>query len=215
MVAVAVVTTPNDASAPDTITRRLFDVVPDVEIAVESFVPLGDSAVPYFWVRGDELDAFERTIGGYDEVSAVEKLERVEDGALYRIDWEIDSPMIQCIQDSGARLVDAHGTAERWKLTVWFEPGVDASALLECCHERGVPIEIERLHSVAEFADDSVEVVTPSQREALVAAYDHGYFEQPRETSQRDLARKLGISAPALGTRLRRGTANIVEHYVR
>lgn len=210
MVAVAVVTTPNDERAPDSVPRRIFEAVPDLEIEVERFVPLGDSAIPFIWVRAEELGAFERAVRSYPEVSTVERLERVEDGALYRMDWEVDSPMIHCMQRAGARIAEAHGTVERWKLTLWLDTGDDASSLLRCCQERDVPIEVDRLQSVAAAANGE-EVVTSRQREALEAAYEQGYYEKPREISQRELAGQLGISAAALGTRLRRGTANIVE----
>lgn len=212
MVSVAVVTTPNNDEAPDSVPRRILGAVPDVEIEVERIVPLGNSAVPYFWVWGEDLATFEGTIAGYPEVTVLEKLERVDGGALYRIDWEVDSPMVHCVESADARIMEAYGTAERWELTVWFEPGVDASALLECCRARNVPIEVDSLYSVANLTNGDQEVVTPSQREALTLAYEHGYFEQPRGISQRELASQLGISAAALGTRLRRGTANLVEH---
>ena len=212
MVVVAVVTTAISPAAPDSVPRRLFEDLPDVEIEVERFVPVGDSAVPYFWVRGAGLDDFERTVEAYPEVSTVERLETTATGDLYRLDWAVDSPLIQCIDRAGARLVEAHGTAERWELTLWFEQGADASVLLECCRTRDVPITVESLQSVGDL--DGGGVVTDPQREALLEAYHRGYFEQPRAVSQRELAERLDISAAALGVRLRRGTANLVTSYV-
>lgn len=211
MVTVAVVTSPNTTEAPDCVPRRIFEDQPGIEIEIERFVPLGDIGVPYFWVRGDDLDEVERTLGRYDEVADVDRLERVEGAGLYRVEWTIDSPTIRCIQRSAAVLLSAHGTAARWRLEIWFEPESEASSLLRCCADNGVPIEVERLHSLAEVARDATPAVTPRQAEALSAAYEHGYFEKPRAVSQRELADELGISAAALGTRLRRGTANMIE----
>ena len=211
MVSVAVINTSN-TDAPDTVARRVFEELPDVEIEVASFVPLGKRAVPYVWVWGDALAAFESVLGGYRKVSSVERLETVDGGALYRIEWDIDSPMIHCINEANAILVKAHGTAERWRLTVWFESGTDASELLRCCNARDVPIEVDRLYSIADETSGDATVVTPRQKEALVMAYEYGYYERPREITQTKLAELLGISASAAGDRLRRGTANIVEN---
>lgn len=211
--AVAEVVTANTDAAPDSVPRRVFDEHPSLEIEVERFVPLTESGVPYFWVWSDRLPAIERTLEGYDEVSAIERLETVDQGALYRFDWQVDSPIIGCIDDAGSRLVAAHGNEERWKLTVWFEHGEDASALLRCCRSHDVPVSVDSLRSVAEMANDDDPVLTDPQREALFEASEHGYFEQPRAISQRELAERLDISAAALGVRLRRGTGNLVVNH--
>lgn len=52
--------------------------------------------------------------------------------------------------------------------------------------------------------------LTEQQREALTAAYEHGYFTEPRETSLEELAEVLGISPTAVGGRLRRGMKSLV-----
>jgi len=212
MVTVAVISSPNDDTAPDTIARRLFQSVPDAELEVENFVPLGGRAIPYVWVIGDSLERFERALNGYLEVTNVSRLERLEERALYRIEWDIDSPLIGCIAANDGRLTGAHGTAQRWRLTVWFEADGSASAFQECCRRRSVPIAVERLYALEDVEDGESTPVTTAQREALTTAYDAGYFERPRRITQTELAERLGISVPATGDRLRRGTANIVEH---
>lgn len=51
---------------------------------------------------------------------------------------------------------------------------------------------------------------TEEQRETLVAAYECGYFAEPRETSLEELADSLDLSATAVGGRLRRGMKALV-----
>lgn len=211
MVAVAILTSPNGEDAPDSVPRRVFESAPDVEIEIESVVPLAGSAIPYFWVWGGDLSRFEAVLEADPEVSAVERLERVDGGALYRIEWDVDSPVILCIRHAGGALMDARGTADRWELTVWFESGEDASTFLECCNARGAPVEVERFHSIDRESVEEPPAVTPAQREALVVAYENGYFEGPRAITQTELAERLGISTSATGRRLRRGVANLVE----
>jgi predicted DNA binding protein len=58
---------------------------------------------------------------------------------------------------------------------------------------------------------DQTSSVTADQREALVTAYEHGYFEDPRETTQAELADVLGIPSTAVSSLLRRGMECLVE----
>lgn len=53
--------------------------------------------------------------------------------------------------------------------------------------------------------------ITEEQREALLMAFERGYFEEPRETSLEELATELDVSASAVGARLRRGMKSLVR----
>lgn len=214
MVSVAVIASPNDEDAPDSVPRRVFDDVPGIEIEVESIVPIGGSVIPYFWVRGDDLTAFESVLDGYVEVSDVTRLERVDEGALYRIEWDVDSPVLECIHTADGVVMEARGDADRWRLTVWFEGEQSPSTFLECCNDLDARVEVLRFHSLGRQSEGEPVAVTPAQREALVAAYENGYFEGPRAITQTDLADSLDISTAAAGRRLRRGTANMIEEYL-
>lgn len=56
--------------------------------------------------------------------------------------------------------------------------------------------------------------ITDRQREALEAAHAAGYYRVPRPVNLRTLARKLGISSPALSELLRRAEGAIIDAYV-
>jgi predicted DNA binding protein len=53
--------------------------------------------------------------------------------------------------------------------------------------------------------------LSPKQRAALELAYAEGWYERPRRADQARLARRLGISRPALAERLQRAEANVVR----
>ena len=215
MVSVVVVASPNVDSAPDSVPRRVFDEVPGIEIEVESLVPLGERAVPYVWAWGSPVTAFERTLRTFPEVTGVEPLERVDGGALYRVEWSVDSPLLLCVHRAGGAVMEAYGSADRWELTLFFEADGDAAAFRRCCREQAVPLEVERVGTVANGLEGDGPPVTDRQREALEAAYVAGYFERPRRATQGEIAAELGISAAATGDRLRRGAANLVEAMLR
>ena len=52
--------------------------------------------------------------------------------------------------------------------------------------------------------------MTDAQQEALVLAYERGYFNTPRDVTMADLGEELGISQQAVASRLRRGVSAIL-----
>lgn len=215
MVSVVVVSSPNGDHAPDSVPRRVFDELPRIEIELESLVPLGRQALPYVWVRGRNRESFGPVMAGFPEVTDVEVLQRVDGGVLFRVEWDVDSPTLECVARTGGSVMDAIGTAEGWKLTLRFEQSDGATAFQRCCREQDVPLEVSRIGTISDGLGGAASAVTERQREALESAYERGYFERPREATQEEIAEELDISAAAAGDRLRRGTANLVEAVLR
>jgi predicted DNA binding protein len=71
--------------------------------------------------------------------------------------------------------------------------------------------ELERLYRQGEWESEGATGLTAAQREALLRAYREGYFEEPRETSQEEVADLLDISSTAAGGRIRRGMSKLIE----
>lgn len=215
MAPVVVVSTSNGPEAPDSVPRRIFVELPEIEIELESLVPLERRALPYVWVGGQDREAFGSVLAGFPEVTEVEVLQRFDGRTLFRIEWNVDSPTLECVARTGGSVMAALGTADRWTLTLRFEGHDGAATFQRCCHERDVPLEIDRIGSIPDGPGWGGQVVTERQREALESAYERGYFERPREATQEEIAEELDISAAAAGDRLRRGTANLVEAVLR
>lgn len=78
------------------------------------------------------------------------------------------------------------------------------------CVENDVPAELTSLHSLTPLQTGAEHVLTDAQREALVLAYDRGYFRSPRESTLEEIAEELGITGQSLGSRLRRGIERLV-----
>jgi len=60
-------------------------------------------------------------------------------------------------------------------------------------------------------ASSPLAALSAKQREALDAAWREGWYDRPRRTDQARLAKKLGVSRPALAERLARAEANVVR----
>jgi len=113
-----IVAYPAGGDPPDSAPIRVLERVSGVEIEVESLVPLGETAPVYFWGRGDRLGALERALDEDPTVDGLQTVEQVAGERLYRVDWEIDDPLIGCLNRADGALLDAHGVGTEWKLTV-------------------------------------------------------------------------------------------------
>lgn len=211
MAVLGVVSTPNSEHAPNSSARRVVEDFPEIEIEVVQFAQRGTAAIPYFLVRGAPIPEFERTLNGDPHLSEITQLEHTGDVALFKVVWDVDSPMIFCIEETNGTIVEAHGTQDIWRLKVWFEENPDASSFHNCCQTNDIPLQVDRLVSLDQVLEGGLEELTDNQRETLLLAYREGYFDEPRAISQSDLADELGISPPAVGSRIRRGVRNLIE----
>lgn len=99
-----------------------------------------------------------------------------------------------------------------WRLRQQFADREEFARLRELCRDIGISFELDRLYQ-ATATDDDLIGVTNKQREALLAAYEAGYFAVPRRASMADVAGDLGISVPSLAERLHRAESHLIEHY--
>src|SRR6056297_2477798 len=163
---------------------------------------------------GVPVEVFEAALARDPDIEILDRIERTDDGAFYRAAWSVDSPLIDCVRAANGIVLEAQGNVDEWRLKVWFEDRPAASTFQQCCVNRGVPLTIRRLSSVAEYFDTGGVSLSARQQEALVLAYREGYFDEPRGTTQARLAEKLDISSSAVGRRLRRGIATLIEEIV-
>lgn len=207
--------TPNTPLAPDSAARRIVQALSTVEIEVVHFGRDGSNAKPYLWVKDTSASEFESVLDDDPQILEYQLIDTNPDGHFYKVIWEVDSPLVQCVMGADGIILEAIGAAAAWDLKIWFEADDQTAVFQECCRELNIPIEIHRLSTIATFLANRGESITEKQSEALMLAYQRGYFEEPRDVSQRELADELEISPTALGRRLRRGTEPMIEAMLR
>lgn len=178
-------------------------------IELERIVPTTDTAFPFFWVLGDEVDEFLEHASDHPELESLEVLARVQGAALFRATWRPDAAVIEGIKTLRATIMDATGTAEQWRFQVRAESRERLDEFQRVFTDQDIPVQLERIYSFSEVARTE-RPLTDEQRETLLAAYREGYFDQPRGITQEGLAERFDISARAVSNRLRRGTRNLV-----
>lgn len=188
----------------------IFAELPDVTVQLERVIPDANSVVPYFWVRGTETDAIVEQFSEHPGVRDIRVVDQVGGEYLMRCEWipEHDSVLDALIVPEVV-LLTATGTAEEWTFELRGETREAIAEFREYCHDHGVPVTLTELHALRPL--DEMQGLTDGQREAMILAYDRGYYSSPRDTTLAEIADDLGISQQALGARLRRGNRRLVE----
>jgi predicted DNA binding protein len=192
---------------------RILLVDPDVRVELESMVPIGEKAVPLFWVYDHSLDTFEKTVRNHPSIERLTVVDSHEDRTLYALDWDIEGDLLfGGFQELDAHLTSASGGTTAWQFELRF-PGHGAlSDFREYCDDAHIPLEVLRVYNPTKPDLGPWFGVTESQREALVLAVEEGYYSLPRGISTAELASELGISDQAVTERLRRGIETLVSN---
>ncbi|WP_049925573.1 helix-turn-helix domain-containing protein [Halopiger goleimassiliensis] len=203
----ATFTVPSDQFPLGTVFERL----PDATVELERIIPARDVVIPYFWVRGTSVDDVEGAFADHPGVERIEFVDSVADEYLLRVEWALDyDDVLTTLTETKIALVKAIGTDRRWTFEIRGDARSDIAAFQSRCRELDIPITLTELHALTPLETATEEALTDSQQEALVLAYNRGYFESPREVTMTDLGEELGISHQAVASRLRRGIKHVL-----
>lgn len=114
------------------------------------------------------------------------------------------------VTEVGGMSLDAKSFSNGW-LERWQLPSREAlTEVWEYAREHSFAFDVLELHQISEREHEDGYGLTAEQHEALVTAYEEGYFEEPRGISLVELAEELGISPAATSGRLRRGLTRLI-----
>ena len=188
---------------------RLLSEHPNVEIELERMVPARDTVIPLFWVDGAEPDAVEGTLSSDAVVDDARILTETAGRALFEVHWSDEvNHLVQPIIETDARLLSGTGGAAEWTFRIQFGSKGELAEFRERCLDNGVHIRVRRLFDRTWPADQ--DPLTAAQKDAIVTAWENGYFEVPRGVTLEELASLIGISDNSASQRLRRGLSTLV-----
>ncbi|OIB58332.1 helix-turn-helix domain-containing protein [Natrialba sp. SSL1] len=189
----------------------VFDQLPDVTVELERIIPARDVVVPYFWVRGTEVNDIENAFTEHSGVTDIRLVDSVEDEYLLRVEWTLDyEDVLTILAETEIPLIEATGTNQQWTFEIRGDDRSDIATFQRRCRELGIPITLTELHALTPIETGTEEALTDTQQEALVLAYERGYFESPREVTLEELGEELGISQQAVGSRLWGGIRHVL-----
>ncbi len=207
---IAVASVPAEAAVLEGTLRSVSDVRFELETVVASG---SDSPIPLIWAFSDDLDAVERAL---DDDETIEGYDRLSDGTgrrLYRMKWTRGAAAIDQLLDEAGIVLDAYTRNYDWCVRLLFEERSELSAAVSRCEDAGIDLSIEMIKDVS-IDSEEPHALTDGQRVTLSAAYEHGYYDVPREVTLSELSEELGISHQSLSERLRRAHRAVIEELV-
>ncbi|MCO8244132.1 helix-turn-helix domain-containing protein [Haladaptatus sp. AB643] len=187
----------------------------DLHIEFERIVPVGGEVVPIFWAWDGDLDAFEQRVRDDTNVQQFVAIDQVKDRRLYLLNWDIPSgAFLEGLTITEGIIRSAHGYGnENWEFELLFPSQDQLTKFHNISRENEIQYTLGKMHSLSEAGASELEtIVTNKQREAIVLAFQRGYFKTPRQVTLSELAAELDITQQSLSDRIRHGVEAIVEH---
>jgi predicted DNA binding protein len=113
-----------------------------------------------------------------------------------------------------AQILEASAQQGVWELRMRFDDTDALSQFQEYCSTHEIPFELIELHEVSTARTSGGYGLTDKQHEALVTAWEQGYFNPDRNqrATLDDVAAKLDIAPQSVAERLRRAHEALIRH---
>jgi predicted DNA binding protein len=120
--------------------------------------------------------------------------------------------LLPLVESVGGYVRSVRGQDEGWTVRMHLPNRSSLVTLNEIAGEEGLQVSVSHLSDLDSTTRNDVPALTAEQRELLLVANEHGYFETPRRISQRELAEEFGVSPSAVSQRLRGAIGNLVDY---
>lgn len=198
---------------PDLALSSTIRSVTDAEIRVITDVGTDPFHSVYtFRIEAPDFDEVESALRADHTVDDFTCVVEMAGHRTYRIEYNDDAKLITPhVTERGGLTLASKSYLNGWMLRLQLESHDDLCDLAEHAQVEGIQLEILELTQNNHLDDQSEFGLTASQMEALVTAYKHGLYDEPRQVSVEELAELLDISRTAVSGRLRRGASKLVE----
>lgn len=188
----------------------VFEDLPSVTVELERLIPHETLIIPYFWVRGRVVEDIVASFDVHAGVTNIRLIDSIEDEYLMRAEWEQEYiGVLTALAETNIVVLSGVGAKDGWKFEVRGETREAIGKFRTYCQEHDIPIDITAVHALLPIQGEGYELTDP-QREALILAYERGYFDSPSEVTLEDIAEELGITQQSLSSRLKRGYRRLI-----
>ncbi len=190
--------------------EQVFKQISEIQVEAERIAAHSTEwTMPCMWITGSE--SIREALVDDPSVKTVIQETKFSGEIHYQVEWsDTVQDRIDAYIDKGGSILKASATAEGWKLRMRFVDRDQFDSFRETLSELGCSYKLLELTRPDEPRISS-NGLTKRQREALVTAWEHGYYNVPREISSDELASKLDISHQTLSELLRRGTEKVIK----
>jgi predicted DNA binding protein len=189
---------------------EFFERVPDARVECESAVA-NPTDHALLVVRADNREnPVDTALRADPSVATVERFGERADGWTYRVTWEgRPRRLIQRLVAADVTLVSARGRGGQWQLRL-LAPNREG---IGRAHEIMDDLDCgDKCRSISSLDGDGSNrsELSDNQHEALVEAFEAGYYNVPRDVTAAEVATGLGISHQALSERFRRAYRSLI-----
>lgn len=171
-----------------------------------------EHVMPQVWVIGTDRDSIETALADDPSVEDEKLLSDQGDHWLYQMRW-VDQVrvLVRSLVEEEATILTAFGKDDRWDFKMLFPDRSALTRTYEFCQDAELTIDLRRVYDhdderAGQFG------LTDLQKQTLTTAFDHGFYELPRDINQDELADELDITHQALSERLRRAHGTMIEN---
>ncbi|MFC6942027.1 helix-turn-helix domain-containing protein [Salinirubellus sp. GCM10025818] len=165
----------------------------------------------FYHVESSDLLRFEDGLRNDGTIGEFERVVETGDGkAIYSFEYTDEAKILTpVISAANGVILDMENDGSAWILTVWAPERTDLVRLWDYARQNDIDIDLLRVNEYASLGKTDAGL-TDSQREALLVAFERGYFEEPRNATLGEVAADLDISQPAASGLLRRGIRRLI-----
>jgi predicted DNA binding protein len=192
--------------------KRTYEQIPQLQIEAERIAAHSTEwTMPCLWTSGADSTSIQQALKGDPSVETVVEETEFGDEIYYQIEWSGDvQRRINSYIDKQGAILRASVTRDGWKVRIRFANRDQFDIFRNTLTEQGFSYSLLELIEPNE-PRVGVTNLTPRQREVLLAAWEQGYYEIPRDISSDELAEELGITHQTLSELLRRGTNALIK----
>jgi hypothetical protein len=169
------------------------------------------------WVEAERFDSVESALETDGSIAEWSLLEAETDRRLYRLRMATSEAVRVAFEEEfierGTTPIHATITSDGWLMRARFPDRTTLAEYRKACDQPGMSFALERLYQPTSSQGGeglTLAGLTQKQREALLLAYEEGYYDLPRGTKLTDVADTIGISRRSLSDRLRRAERRLV-----
>lgn len=194
---------------------HILDLSDGASVDLETLVPAGDRAVPFFRAHGVDAEAFAARLRTSPGVDRVEIVEEFDDQTLYALDWDADGDrFLSAVRAQCGQVLRGSGDDDEWRFELRFPDHDALSTFRDRCTDADVTLSVERVYHPGQPDAGPRFGLTEHQHEALTLAVERGYYDVPRRCNTVEVAAELDISDQALTERLRRGISTLAANTI-
>lgn len=186
--------------------HETFEELPETTVQIERVIATDRVLNSYFWVSNVSLDDFEVAAESDSSIEQLRCVDEFDDTALYHGEWaeELIATTTSAV-DIVSVILDAIGTQGCWEIEMRFDDLETLSEFQTFCVDNEIDMTVRRLFELSRPLTGSQYGLTEKQQDALVTAWEAGYYETPRKATLSEIAEELHITQQSLSNRLRRG----------